>query len=355
MAAGAWLFLADQADLKAQGNVDFHRTCQLQSETVLFIHFYRMVSVRRSVIAGLAGLLLLPLVACSPSGSEPEAGGAPTSTEQSTLPLAVGAIPDQDPEKLQRLYTKLADYLEAELGVPVDYQPVTDYAAAVTAFKVGDLDLVWFGGLTGVQARLQVPGAKAIVQRDIDPQFHTVFIANTGSGIAPLADINDLPKLKDRTFTFGSESSTSGRLMPQHFLQQAGVNPDQDFKGEVGFSGNHDTTIKLVEAGTYEVGALNERVWLDRVADGSVDASKVQVIWRTPPYYDYHWVISPAVDERYGAGFTEKVQAALIGLDPAVPEQMEILELFGAAAFIPTQNENYAQIEEIGRQVGKIQ
>jgi phosphonate transport system substrate-binding protein len=312
-----------------------------------------MVSMARGILAGLFSLVvLLPLVACAPATTEEsgvESGG------KSVIPLTAGAIPDQDPEKLQRLYTKLADYLEAELGVPVEYQPVTDYTAAVTAFKVGDLDLVWFGGLTGVQARLQVEGAQAIAQRDIDEQFHSVFIANTGSGIQELADIQDLEQLKGHTFTFGSESSTSGRLMPQYFLQTAGVNPDEDFKGEVGFSGNHDATIKLVESGTYDAGALNEQVWLSRLAEGAIDDSKVKVIWRTPPYYDYHWVVSPDVEERYGEGFTEKLQIALTSLDPAVPEEQEILDLFGAEAFIPTQNENYAQIEEVARQIGKIQ
>ncbi|MGB3202669.1 MAG: putative selenate ABC transporter substrate-binding protein [Nodosilinea sp.] len=316
-----------------------------------------MVSIRRSWIAGASSLLLLlPLGACGTS--EPDqmaAGDSGAATEQSVLPLTAGAIPDQDPEQLQRLYTQLADYLEAELGVPVEYKPVTDYAAAVTAFKVGDLDLVWFGGLTGVQARLQVPGAEAIAQRDIDEQFHSVFIANTATGLTEFTDAQDLAQIKGRTFTFGSESSTSGRLMPQYFMEEEGIDIGQDFNGDVGFSGNHDTTIKLVEAGTYEVGALNEQVWRDRVAEGAVDTSKVAVIWRTPPYYDYHWVISPEVDERYGEGFTEKVQAALMALDPAVPEQKEILDLFGAERFIATSNANYAEIEAVGRKIGKIQ
>lgn len=315
-----------------------------------------MVGLRRSLVAGLFGVLVgLSLGACAPSDSNSTATAGDGAATEQVIPLTAGAIPDQDPEKLQRLYSQLADYLEAELGVPVDYKPVTDYAAAVSAFRVGDLDLVWFGGLTGVQARLQVPGAQAIAQRDIDEEFHSVFIANTSSGLTEFTDEADLEQLKGRTFTFGSDSSTSGRLMPQYFMQQAGINPDADFRGEPGFSGNHDATIKLVEAGTYEVGALNEQVWLDRVADGSVDTSKVAVIWRTPAYYDYHWVISPAVNERYGDGFAEKVQAALIGLDPTVPEQKEILDLFGAAQFIPTTNDNYAQIEAVGRQVGKIQ
>lgn len=314
-----------------------------------------MVRFRQSLVASLSGLLLLlPLGACGPAG--PESGAANEGTTAAdVIPLTAGAIPDQDPELLQRLYTHLANYLEAELGVPVEYKPVTDYAAAVTAFRVGDLDLVWFGSLTGVQARLQVPGARAIVQRDIDEQFHSIFIANVNSGLGELSDLSDLAQLKGRTFTFGSESSTSGRLMPQHYLEQAGVNPDQDFRGEVGFSGNHDAILKLVEAGTYEVGVLNEQVWLDRLASGAVDTSRVVQIWRTPPYFNYHWVISPEVDERYGEGFSEQVQAALMALDPAVPEQQAILDLFGAERFIATTNENYAEIEAVGRRLGKIQ
>ena len=180
---------------------------------------------------------MLPVMGCSnPSASQKEA---------EVQPLMAGAIPDRDPEKLQRLYSKLAVYLEQELGVPVEYKPVTDYAAAVTAFKVGDLDLVWFGGLTGVQARLQVPNAEAIAQRDIDEKFTSVFIANGESGIEPLDTIEELKQLEGRTFTFGSESSTSGRLMPQHFLGKAGVSLS-DFQGEVGFTGSHDGTITLV-------------------------------------------------------------------------------------------------------------
>lgn len=283
------------------------------------------------------------------------AGCAPSAPPRraETPPFTIGAIPDQDPEKLQRLYGKLAAYLEAELGVPVVYKPVTDYTAAVTAFKVGDLDMVWFGGLTGVQARLQVPGAEAIVQRDIDAQFHSVFIASTASGLSPLDDLSGLAQLKGHTFTFGSESSTSGRLMPQYFLGQAGVRLE-DFRGEAGFSGSHDKTIKLVEAGSYEAGVLNEQVWRSRVEAGEVDLNRVQVIWRTPPYYDYHWVIRPDVKDRYGDDFVERVRAAFLKLDPGVPEHREILDLFGAEKFIPTRNANYAEIEAVGRQTGKI-
>jgi phosphonate transport system substrate-binding protein len=137
--------------------------------------------------------------------------------------LRIGAIPDQKPEKLNRLYPLVAAELERQLGVPVTYVPVVDYTAAVTAFRTGDLDLVWFGGLAGVQARLQKPGARVLAQRDIDVAFHSIFIANTNSGLSLIRDLKGLKELKGKRFTFGSESSTSGRLMPQYFLAKAGV------------------------------------------------------------------------------------------------------------------------------------
>lgn len=268
-------------------------------------------------------------------------------------PLVISAIPDQDPEKLQRLYESLASYLSTELGVPVIYEPVVDYTASVTAFKVGDLDLVWYGGLTGVQARLQVEGAQAIVQRDIDEAFHSVFIANVNSGLEPFSDLQGLQALKGHTFTFGSDSSTSGRLMPQYFLKQAGVTLS-DFSAEAGFSGSHDKTIKLVESGTYDVGVLNEQVWESRLAAGEVDTSKVIVLWRSPAYFDYHWVLNPNVAKDFGTDMPEKIKQALLKLDPNVPEQKAILDLFGASQFIPTENANYAEIEAIAREIGKI-
>ncbi|MDP9441745.1 MAG: phosphate/phosphite/phosphonate ABC transporter substrate-binding protein, partial [Actinomycetota bacterium] len=199
----------------------------------------------RAALAVASALLLL--TACGGSRSA-EGTGAEAASKTT---LTIGAIPDQDPEKLQRLYGTVATYLSGKLGVPVEYKPVTDYTASVNLFRAGDLDMVWFGGLTGVQARLQVPGSRAILQRDIDAAFRSVFIVNTATGLNPVDSVSQLAALKGRRFTFGSESSTSGRLMPEYFLDEAGVAPG-DFAGQPGFSGSHDKTIALVEAGTFE-------------------------------------------------------------------------------------------------------
>ena len=299
-----------------------------------------------AVMAGLCLALLPAVFPPLPASLLPAAIAQPV--------LRIGAIPDQNPEKLNRLYGLVADELSQQLGVKVAYVPVTDYAAAVSAFRTGSLDLVWFGGLTGVQASLQKPGAQMLAQRDIDAQFYTVFIANARSGLKPIQSQKGLVTLKGKRFTFGSESSTSGRLMPQYFLAQAGVKLADFAGGAPGFSGSHDATIALVQSGTYDAGAVNEQVWKSSLRSGKANRSKVVQIWRTPSYPDYLWLGQPNLDQRFGKGFSAKLRQSIISWRSTDPEQKQILSLFGAQQFTTVKPGEYKQIEQVGRQIGKI-
>lgn len=298
---------------------------------------------RRSLVLG--GLLVPAATACGPGGGS--AGGAAHRA------LGICAIPDQDPELLARLYPTMAERLSEATGLEVAYRPVTDYSAAVRAFHRGDVHLAWMGGLTGVQARALVPGAEAIVQRDIDADFHTLFIGTSDSGLEPFDDVADLAVLRGRSLTFGSETSTSGRLMPQHFLHQAGVGLDE-LAGAPGFSGSHDATIEAVASGAFEVGAVNEQVWEAAVRRGEVDLSGVQVLFRTPGYADYHWLVRPDIDDVFGEGTRRAVRGLLLGLDRADPEDAAVLELFGAESFVPTRNAAYDELESTARRLGLL-
>lgn len=302
--------------------------------------------MRRPVLVAVAAALSVLTAACGSSGSDPEAAEDEV--------LSISAIPDQDPSELSAREKALAAYLSDELDVEVEYVPVTDYAASVSLFKTGDLDMVFYGGLTGVQARLQVPGATLLAQRDIDAKFQSVFIANKKSGIDPVEDVDGLSAFEGKRFTFGSESSTSGRVMPAYFLDEAGLDPTKDFKGQAGYSGSHDKTIDVVTAGSYDGGALNVQVWDARKKAGTVDEDKVVEVFRTPPYHDYHWMAGPEVDDRFGDGFTDRLKKALLGLDGSDAGEKKVLELYGAKGVVATEAANYDEIEEIGRKLGLV-
>ena len=296
---------------------------------------------RPSVVGVLLAAVPLLLGACSASESAASSDGElPT--------LVIGGIPDQEVALLEERFDGIAEYMAQELDIPVRYQESTDYAAVVTAFSTGDIQLGWFGGLTGVQARLETPGARAVAQRPIDQTFRSVFIASADIQADGLGD------LAGTRFTFGSESSTSGHLMPRYFLGEAGIDPEADFDGQVGYSGSHDKTFALVESGSFEAGVLNESVWDRAVAEGDVDTAKVREVSRTEEYFDYHWVASPEIDETYGEGTTDEIVQVLTGMDEAGAEARQLLELFEDEAFVETTDKNYARIEEVARDLGLV-
>jgi phosphonate transport system substrate-binding protein len=248
---------------------------------------------------------------------------------------------------LRERFGQVADYLKRKLGVDVSYVPVKSYAAAVTAFKNDQVQLAWFGGLSGVRARQLVSGSEAIAQGYEDQFFVTYFIANTSTG---LSYSQSLPQgMKGKTFTFGSKGSTSGRLMPEFHVREAFNNsPDKVFS-RVGFSGDHSRTIALVQSGAFEVGALNFKVWEKETALGKIDPTKVQVIWQTPTYPDYQWSIRADVDKRFGAGFKNKVREALLAIkDP------KLLAAFPRQSFVPATNADYQPIVDTAKTIGLI-
>lgn len=261
--------------------------------------------------------------------------------------LVFSAIPDQDETRLEERFGDIASYLSQKLDIPVKYVPVKSYAAVVTAFRNNQVQLAWFGGLSGVQARLRVEGSQAIAQGVEDTTFRTYIIANHSTGLKASDDFPE--NIAGKTFTFGSKGSTSGRLMPQYYIEEALNKKVDDIFKRVGFSGNHSKTISLVQSGAYEVGAVNFKVWDKEVEEGKIDTDKVSVIWETPSYPDYQWTIRGDVDEVWGAGFSDRVKAALLDLkDP------DLLERFPRSGFIEANNSDYQPILDTAKSIGII-
>ncbi|ARM84233.1 putative selenate ABC transporter substrate-binding protein [Marinobacter salarius] len=270
-----------------------------------------------------------------------------SSATVSAQTLVFTAIPDEDETKLVERFRGIADYLAGELDVDVRYIPVKSYAAAVSAFRNNQVQLAWFGGLSGVQARELVPGSEAIAQGVEDKAFYTHFIAHKSTGLDEMETLSD--ELQGKTFTFGSKGSTSGRLIPEYYIRESFDDSPDDVFSRVGFSGNHTRTLRLVEAGTYDVGAINFSVWDKEMENGNIDTDAVKVIWTTPSYPNYQWSVRGDVNEQFGEGFQKRLQEALLAMDDP-----ELLESFPRSGFIPVSNDAYEPIRVVGKQIGII-
>jgi phosphonate transport system substrate-binding protein len=271
------------------------------------------------------------------------AGLSPQVVAQTPAVLRVTAIPDESPTELARKAAPLLAYLEQQLGQKVEFTPVTDYAAAVEVLVNRKVDLAWFGGFTFVQAKLRSGGrAVPLVQREEDEKFRSVVISADPT-------VKSLADLKGKDFSFGSQSSTSGHLMPRHFLAQQGLDADKAFR-RVAYSGAHDATIAAVAAGRVTAGALNISVWQKFVDEKKVDPTAVRVIYTTPTYFDYNWTVHADLP----AATRDKLRQAFLALKPGTPQADEILKLQRATRFVPTQAENYAGIESAAKAAGLL-
>jgi len=271
----------------------------------------------------------------------------PASRDARADTFVFTATPDQEESRLRARFSKVADYLSKALGIEVKYLPVKSYSAAVTAFHNNQVQLAWFGGLSGVRARNLVPGSQAIAQGKEDAAFVTYFIAHTSTGIE---ETKALPKdIAGKSFSFGSKGSTSGRLMPEYYIRAAFGKAPEEIFSRIGFSGDHSRTIAVVQSGAYQVGALSYQVWERELKEGKIDTKKVRVIWRTPTDPDSQWTIRGDADQRFGAGFSDKVKNALLSMnDPA------LLAAFPRSSFIPATNSDYAPIESTGKAIGLL-
>jgi phosphonate transport system substrate-binding protein len=249
--------------------------------------------------------------------------------------LRVSAIPDENPTELMRIYTPLVEYLSKEIGIPVKYFNVVDYAATVEALAAKKLDLVWYGGFTFVQARRRTGNAIPLVSRAEDLRFHSKFITRPETGIKTLAD------LKGKSFSFGSVSSTSGHLMPRYFLLQNGINPERDI-ATFSFSGAHDATALWVENGKVDAGVLNEAVWDKLIQTKKIDPNKVQVFWTTPPYIDYVWTVRGDLDR----GLIDKIAAAFTKLNYDNPADKALMDLQRTKHYVLVTPDQFKPIEE---------
>jgi phosphonate transport system substrate-binding protein len=281
-------------------------------------------------VAGLTIVLALALLAGSLSA-------------QTIKELRVSAIPDENPQEMLRIYAPFADYLTKEVGIPVKFTPVVDYAATVEGLAANRLEMVWYGGLTSVQAAKQAKGSRRIIMRKEDAEFKSHFITRTDTGIKTLSD------LKGKTFSFGSVSSTSGHLMPRYFLLKNGINPDKDFS-KFSFSGAHDATAAWVESARVDAGALNFLVWDKLVETKKLDTTKVQIFWTTPAYVDYVWTVRAGVDK----ATVEKITKAFLKLDYNKPDDKKLLDLHRTKGYIVAKDEDWKGIEEAAVAAGLL-
>jgi phosphonate transport system substrate-binding protein len=267
--------------------------------------------------------------------------------------LIITAIPDDgDAPRMRENFGTLARYLGRQVGMPVEYMHVENYAASVTALATGRAHVAWLGAVTTAQAHMLMNDKLTVLGcRDIDKGFVSYYIAHPSTGLKPVANLGDLAKAaqgKGWSFTFGSKSSTSGHLMPRkYFLDDARMPPEKVFRA-VAYSGSHDVVMRMVADGTHQVGALNYATW-DKASDEL--KARAPIVYTTPKYTNY--ALTARAD--LGRDLLERLRTALLALDSTTAEGRAVLGYLKAGRFVAadlSEWAGYRQLLESGVDIG---
>jgi ABC-type phosphate/phosphonate transport system substrate-binding protein len=254
--------------------------------------------------------------------------------------LLLGAVA-YDP-KVVTIWEGLRAYFRAQ-GVPLDFALFSNYERQVEELLAGHIDIAWNTPLAHVRVRRRTEGrARSLGMRDSDRDFRAKVIVRKDAGIGSLAD------LAGKTLAVGSRDSTQARILPLHFLAEAGFDPARatllPFDTDLGKHGDTGTSeldvLHALSDGRAHAGCVGDLIWVTEQAAGRIDAARLDVLWTTPPFDHCMFDGRPGLDDAAAAAFQHALQA----MHWDNPSHRRLLELEGLKAWVEPREEGYQSL-----------
>ncbi len=284
------------------------------------------------IISRLFAVLVLSLFAATTFAAEPP------------LKLGVGLF-QPDREKNDATYRPLAEYLSARLKRPVELRTVDSWEGLAKSLANGETDLALMGPWGYVLANHQA-GAQVIstILYDGKPEYFAIMVTHPNSGINSPAD------LKGRTFAFGDKGSTSGYLIPLHYLMQQGITPEKYFSKVIHTS--HQAIETQVTQGVLDAGADYNRNRNAMIEQGLIKADQSKIIWTSAPLPNDAFAVSSTLAG--DKALVGQLQTALSDIGEALKTQPKLLPPH-YTGFVSRDNAFYKPIRDAGLATGKLQ
>lgn len=282
--------------------------------------------MKKLIVGLLVGIFLL--VGCAGIGAKD-----PKVLRWALIPAGEGAL------ELE-LFKPIGEYLEKELGIPIEITLSSDYTAVVQAIKFGHADMARFGPFNYVLATTQtgvealVRGVKKSTGKDA---YYSLIITQRYS------DIQTLEDLKGRTFAFVDPASCSGGLVPTTVLIKAGLDPETGL-AERFYAGSHGAVIMAVKGIKVDAGAIADNRLLDAIESGVIKESELVVIHRSKPICN-----SPiAVRSDLSGSLKQRIKEAFLNM----PKDLALNYGTKCLGYVEAKDEDYDAIREIAETLG---
>jgi len=243
------------------------------------------------------------------------------------------------PVEVLKRFNPLAEYLGRKLGKRIELKTVSDYEGVLRDIGRGITDLYFIAPVTYVIANKNY-GTRPLVKALMDGKstYRATIVARSTS------EINSIEDLKGRKFAFGDPHSLSGYIAARIMLLEAGI----DLKNLLHYEylGSHEEVANAVISGTFDAGAISERVAY-RVKDKGIKFIKFSE--ELPGF-------SMAVGKSVPQGVADALRLAFISLTDASPEGSSILHsIYGRySGFEKTSDNEFARVRTMMSRLGLV-
>jgi phosphonate transport system substrate-binding protein len=212
--------------------------------------------------------------------------------------IKIGAVTVENQGATVTRYKPFADYIEKKFGVKVEVFTASDYAGIVQALSGGQIHLARLGPASYAAGFIDSEGEIEPLVMNVEPNggkgYHSVLIVRSDS---PYKSIEDL---KGKSLAWADANSTSGYLVPNASLRNAGIDPQKHF-GRTVFSGGHEQSVLGVLKGNFDSAftwtspghqAGQFRIMMDR---GMLKLDDVRIVWESPLIANPPWAVSKKI------------------------------------------------------------
>jgi phosphonate transport system substrate-binding protein len=190
------------------------------------------------------------------------------------------ATSSEDMQEVFRRMDPVREYLERELGVPVQYFRVNGYAPVIEALRAKKIHMGSLPPFAYLIARekarvspvytLGLPDGKQMAM------YQACIMTRKESGIATMADLK--ARAPELSLVFVDPASTSGHIAPRYHMGQHGILPERDFKSMV-FANDHLSTILTLNSGKVDVSCNQMSTVIRLEMQGSINREDFNFVW----------------------------------------------------------------------------
>ncbi|MGL5116607.1 MAG: phosphate/phosphite/phosphonate ABC transporter substrate-binding protein [Beijerinckiaceae bacterium] len=281
---------------------------------------------RRTILAGAAGIVAMPSILRA----------------QSRPVLKIGLGPQQPTQQdTKRVWEPIYKAVCAKVGYDAQITVANDWAGIAVAIGNDQIDLAQMGPWGYVLAK-NAAGARAINMMLIQgrPYYKAIIVARPGLTVAKFPE--DARGLAMQMLDVGS---TSGWLVPTHWLKAKGIEPKTYF-GKYAEGASAAAAQLATITGQVDLATGWDTHRNTMIRNGTIKEDANRVVWESDPLPNEPVVVRKGLPD----DLANKLQEAFASLTPTELESLP----WPYSGFVKTTHQPYEVLEKMGRDLNVL-